>query len=110
MGYSTSVNIDRELVLAALRTALEARGEVQALMGHSDRGSPYASGDYQEMLKAAGIRCSMSRRANCWDSAVAFGTLTSETVEQYETRAEARAAITDSIDGFYNLVARPQLP
>jgi transposase InsO family protein len=107
IGYAMSSTIDRELVLSALEAALRTRGKVVNLLIHSDQGSQYASEDYQEMLKAHGIRCSMSRKANCWDNAVAesfFGTLKSETEEEYETRAEARAAITDYIDNYYNLV------
>lgn len=109
VGYAMSSRIDRELVLESLRMALRARGPVSGLLHHSDRGSQYASEDYQDALEEADIRCSMSRRANCWDNAVAesfFGTLKNETEELYGTRAEARAEITDYIDGFYNPVRR----
>lgn len=107
VGYEMSPKIDRALVLGALGNALEARGTVDGLLSHSDRGSQYASDDYQNLLKAEGIHCSMSRRGNCWDNAVAesfFATLKRESVDHYETRAEARAAISDYIDNFYNTV------
>ena len=66
-----------------------------------------ASGDYRKMLKARGITCSMSRRGDCWDNAVSesfFSSLKLECVhrEQFVTRAEARAAIFDYIEVFYN--------
>jgi transposase InsO family protein len=107
VGYAMSANIDRHLVLEALATATSQRAPDRGLLHHSDRGSQYASHDYQDALDGHGIECSMSRRANCWDNAVAesfFGTLKSETDEQYETRALARASIIEYIDGFYNPV------
>jgi putative transposase len=76
------------------------------LLHHSDRGSVYASGDYGEALSSIGAVKSMSRRGNCWDNAVAesfFATIKGEMIdhEEYDTRAEAIAAIADYI-GFYN--------
>lgn len=106
VGYAMSSSIDRTLVLAALDNALASRSLPKELLFHSDRGSQYASDDFQEKLRAHGITWSMSRRGNCWDNAVAesfFGTLKSETEEEYETRLEARTSITDYIDNFYNL-------
>ena len=77
------------------------------LLHHSDRGSQYASGDYQKLLKAHGIVCSMSRKGNCWDNAAMesfFGTLKTELVyhRNYETRAEAQSDIFEYIEVFYN--------
>jgi len=77
------------------------------LLHHSDRGSQYASGDYQKLLKARGIVCSMSRKGNCWDNAVMesfFGSLKTELVchRNYETRREAQSEIFDYIEVFYN--------
>ena len=77
------------------------------LLHHSDRGSQYASGDYQGALDDLGVVCSMSRKGNCWDNAVAesfFATLKTELVytRRFATRAEAREAIFDFIEVFYN--------
>src|SRR2546426_456473 len=77
------------------------------LLHHSDRGSQYASGDYQRMLAQHGIVCSMSRRGDCWDNAVAesfFATLKIELVHDaaWATRAAARTALFDYLERFYN--------
>lgn len=72
VGWSMAEHMRTELVLTALKAALGQRVPSQTgLTFHSDRGSQYASGDYQAALHHAGITCSMSRRANCWDNAVA---------------------------------------
>ena len=97
VGWAVSERITRELTLNALDMALvRRRGPLHGLVHHSDRGSQYASGDYQAMLAAEGMVCSMSRRGNCWDNAVAesfFATLKVELVHDasWATRqAEAR--------------------
>jgi putative transposase len=102
-----SDRIDRVLVLAALRGAVGRRGVNAGLVHHSDRGSQYASGDYQDALHDLGVVCSMSRKGNCWDNAVAesfFATLKTELVytRRFETRAEARDAIFEFVEVFYN--------
>ena len=71
VGWSMSERIDRKLALDALRMALAQRRPPRGLIHHSDRGSQYASGDYQELLAQHGLRGSMSRRGDCWDNAVA---------------------------------------
>ena len=76
------------------------------LVHHSDRGSQYASADYQAELKKLGAVCSMSRKGNCWDNAVAesfFATLKTECVylTKFRMRAEAKREIFEYI-GFYN--------
>ena len=97
-----------ELVLTALEAALGQRNaSPEGLMFHSDRGSQYASADYQRALQAADIQCSMSRRANCWDNAVAesfFGTLKTELVQSrnFSDQAEAKTVIAEWIEVFYN--------
>jgi putative transposase len=94
--------------LTALDAALGQRIPAQTgLVFHSDRGSQYASGDYQAALQKAGITYSMSRRANCWDNAVAesfFGTLKTELIHPriFSTRALARTVIVEWIEVFYN--------
>jgi putative transposase len=77
----------------------------QGLLHHSDQGSQYASDDYQKVLGAHGITCSMSRRGNCYDNAAMeswFSTLKFELGERYATRAEAKEKLFDYIEVFYN--------
>ncbi len=106
VGYAMSEDLTRGVVLEALRQALARRPARRSLMHHSDRGSQYASQDYQAVLNVEGIACSMSRRGNCWDNAVVesfFGTLKTELEDMvWRTRADAVAAVTDYIDVFYN--------
>jgi putative transposase len=107
VGLAMSERITRGLTLDALDMALVRRRPGHGLLHHSDRGSQYASGDYQAVLDAAGIVCSMSRRGNCWDNAVAesfFATLKVELVHDatWETRAAARRALFEYVEVFYN--------
>ncbi len=107
VGWSMSSRIHRHLVLDALRMALSQRARPRVLLCHSDRGSQYASSDYQRLLQAHGIECSMSRRGNCWDNAVVesfFATLKTELVHHanYRSREEAVAEIFEYIEIFYN--------
>jgi putative transposase len=108
IGWSMADHMRTDLVLTALESALGQRIPSQAgLVFHSDRGSQYASHDYRAALKIAGITCSMSRRANCWDNAVAesfFGTLKTELVHRYtfQTHRKARTVIAEWIEVFYN--------
>jgi putative transposase len=96
-----------ELTLRSLRMALFERQPEAGLLHHSDRGSQYACKDYQDLLDLRGITCSMSRRGNCWDNAVVesfFATLKLELVYlcAFRTRTEARMAIFEYIEAFYN--------
>ncbi len=108
VGWSMAEHRRTELVLTALEAALGHRQPAQTgLLFHSDRGSQYASGDYQEALQQATIRGSMSRRGNCWDNAVAesfFGTLKTELIHPriFSTRTVARTVIAEWIEVFYN--------
>jgi transposase InsO family protein len=97
----------RGLVLSALEMALRSRRPKSNLLHHSDRGSQYASTDYQQLLGEFGITCSMSRKGNCWDNAPVesfFATLKKELVhhKRYHTRDEARADIFEYIESWYN--------
>jgi transposase InsO family protein len=67
VGWAMEQTIDRTLVVSALDMAIGSRKPASNLLCHSDRGSQYASDDYQQRLKEAGIICSMSRKGNCWD-------------------------------------------
>lgn len=98
IGWATSRHIDRNLVLDALRMALGTRRPSAGLIHHTDRGSQYASKDYRKALDNAGIVCSMSRKGDCWDNAVAesfFATIKVEELRHHDfaTRDEARDAI-----------------
>jgi putative transposase len=87
VGWAMSERIDRQLALDALGMALTRRRPPRGLIYHSDRGSQYASEDYQQLLAAHGIRASMSRRGDCWDNAVAesfFASLKPELVYQVQ--------------------------
>ena len=111
VGYAMSERIDRALVLEALREALASRPGVRDLVHHSDRGSQYASHDYREALDQAGLMCSMSRRGNCWDNAVAesfFGTLKVELLYELplQTGCATRNTVADYIENFYNVRRR----
>ena len=107
VGWSMDSRIDRTLALDALSMALGTRCPEPGLLHHSDRGVQYASADYQSQLRERGIRCSMSRKGDCWDNAVAesfFSTLKAELVHQadYVSRSQARASIFEYIEVFYN--------
>ncbi len=107
VGWATSDSLERKLCLDALRSALQTRRPAPGLIHHSDRGTQYASADYRRELASRGIVCSMSRRGNCWDNAVAesfFSTLKTELVADrvYATHAQARLALFAYIEGFYN--------
>jgi len=107
VGWATSESLERSICVDALREALQTRRPPPGLIHHSDRGTQYASCEYRDLLKQHGIVCSMSRRANCWDNAVAesfFSTLKIELVDGqvYRTRAEADAAVFEYIECFYN--------
>ncbi len=74
---------------------------------HSDRGSKYASAEYRQALASRGIQCSMSRKGNCWDNAVVesfFSSLKQELVytTHFDTRHQARSALFEYIEVFYN--------
>jgi putative transposase len=105
VGWSMSERIDRQLALAALDMALA--GRAAPALRHSDRGSQYASEDYRERLAECGITCSMSRKGNCWDNAVVesfFSSLKMELVHtrSFRTRGEAKLALFEYIEVFYN--------
>ena len=106
-GWSMEERMKSDLVASALRMAYERRNPGAGLLHHSDRGSQYASQDYQELLKAYGMQGSMSRKGDCWDNAPMesfFHTLKTELThhEKYRSREEARRDIFEYIEVFYN--------
>ena len=107
VGWSLSSRLGRQLVLDALDMAVGRRQPGPGLIHHSDRGVQYACGDFQKLLKRHGMVPSMSRKGDPYDNAVAesfFRTLKVELVYQrrFRTRAEAKAAIVEYIELFYN--------
>jgi len=107
VGWALADHMRTELVEAALLCALGKRKPSADLLHHTDRGSQYASTSYRRRLDALGIAVSMSRRGDCYDNAVVesfFGTLKQELVHdaRWTELADARAAIHDYIEVFYN--------
>ena len=105
VGWAVSAVNDRHLTIKALEMALNRRCPQVGLLHHSDQGSTYASKDYQDLLDARGIVCSMSRRGNCWDNAVMesfFSTVKSELGDQFASHGDAKMELFDYIEVFYN--------
>ena len=107
IGWSMDRWITRQRVIDALNMAIKNGCFESGLIHHSDRGVQYASNEFQALLKTNGIQCSMSRKGDCWDNAVAesfFHTLKVELIhgKTYITRQEAKTAIFEYIEGFYN--------
>lgn len=106
VGWASSTSLETKLVLDALAMALGIRRPAAGLLHHSDRGCQYASHRYRRMLSKRGIRCSMSRRGDCWDNAVTesfIGTLKTELINRrtWISHRQVRAAIMDYLS-FYN--------
>ena len=105
VGWAVSAVNDRHLTIAALEAALTRRCPEIGLLHHSDQGSTYASEDYQDVLEARGIVCSMSRRGNCHDNAVmesCFATIKAELADRFDSCSEAKRELFDYIEVFYN--------
>lgn len=107
IGWAMRHTLERRLTLDALRMALAHRQPAPGILHHSDRGSQYACGDYQALLAAHGMTCSMSRKGDCWDNAVVesfFATLKTELADdtRWATRDEARSALFEYIESWYN--------
>ena len=96
---------DRHVTINALEMALKRRCPEIGLLHHSDQGCTYASEDYQILLAEHGIVCSMSRRGNCHDNAVMesfFATVKKEEAERFPSYSDAKMALFDYIEVFYN--------
>ncbi len=105
VGWAVSAVNDRHLTIKALEMALKRRCPEAGLLHHSNQGCTYASEDYQAVLEAHGITCSMSRRGNCYDNAVIesfFSTVKSELGERFESHGAAKMELFDYIEVFYN--------
>lgn len=107
VGWAMHETLEAELSVAALRMALARRQPQPGLLHHTDRGVQYAAAEYRKLLAAQQITASMSRRANCYDNAVAesfFATLRWELLNRHrwQTHAAARGAIFEYIEVWYN--------
>jgi transposase InsO family protein len=107
VGHSMRPNMESELVVSAMEMALGRQKPETSLTAHSDRGSQYAGQDYRAKLAKSGITASMSRRGNCYDNAFVesfFRTLKVELIyrTEFKTREEAKRAIFEFIEVWYN--------
>lgn len=107
VGWAIADHLRTSLVLAALDTALAARGPAPGLIHHSDRGTQYTSVALGERLAAAGIAASMGSPGTAYDNALAesfFATLETELIDRssWPTRDDATSAVFDWIERFYN--------
>ena len=107
VGWSTSQSLETTLVKEALQQALVDRRPAAGLLHHSDRGSQYASSAYRALLHSCRLRPSMSGAGNCYDNAAMesfWSSLKTEWLHQknFQTHQEARSAIFDYIETFYN--------
>ena len=105
VGWAVSAVNDRRLTLKALEMAIHRRCPEPGLLHHSDRGCTYTCEDYQRYLASRGITCSMSRRADCYDNAVMesfFATVKKEEADRFPGYSDAKMALFDYIEVFYN--------
>ena len=107
IGWSMAAHMRTKLINDALLMAVWKRKPAKGLLWHTDRGGQYASESHRALLKQHDIRQSMSRKGNCLDNAVSesfFHTLKTESVyhQTYQNRDEAKKAIFEYIEVFYN--------
>jgi len=109
VGWAMDSTMTKQLCIDALKQAIGRQKPPKGLIHHSDRGVQYASKEYRKALKNNGFTASMSRKGNCYDNACMesfFGTLKMELIyfTRFKTRAEARLAIFEYIEVFYNRI------
>lgn len=108
VGWSMRSDMKTGLLLDALSMAIRTRKPLAGLIHHSDRGVQYASYLFQDALQQARMTCSMSRKGNCWDNAVAesfFSTLKRELIYPngtFVSKDDARSKIFSYIETWYN--------
>jgi putative transposase len=106
VGWAMADQMSVDLVEDAWKMAILNRQPEASLLHHSDRGSQYTSDSYRQQLAELECQVSMSRTGNCYDNAVAesfFATLKTEcAATQFESKAKARSAIFEYIEGWYN--------
>lgn len=109
VGWSMRTDLEAELVVDALEMAITRRRPHAGLVHHSDQGSQYVSLRFGERCRELGIHRSMGSKGDCFDNAVAesfFATLEKDLLRRrsFATRQEARTAVFDYIEAFYNPV------
>lgn len=102
VGWACDSRMTKELVIQAFQRAINREQPQGSLLHHSDRGSQYASNDYQALLEAHEIEVSMSRKGNCYDNAVieSFHSLLKKEwlyPRKFKTRNEGKQAIFEYI-------------
>jgi putative transposase len=107
VGWSMDIRMTKSLVINALHEACRRRNPMPGLIIHSDRGSQYCCDNYQKEIEKRKFICSMSRKGNCWDNAPMesfWGKLKTEWIygKRFQTRNEARQAVFEYIELFYN--------
>ena len=108
IGWALSETMAAKVTsVAAWQMAVRNRPITQSLLFHSDRGVQYACEEFRNHLQGKPVRQSMSRKGNCWDNAVAesfFKTMKTELIyhRKFITRKEARLAVFEYIEGWYN--------
>ena len=107
VGYAMGERMTQNLVSESLLRGIEAKRPVRGLMHHSDRGSQYCALEYRNLLDHFELTVSMSGKGNCYDNAPMesfWGMLKQELIYhcRFRTRQEARQAITEYIEIFYN--------
>ena len=107
VGWSMQATMHRDLVIQALLSARWRRMPTNTVIIHSDQGSQYASNDWSAFCRDNGFTPSMSRRGNCYDNAAMesfFASMKKERTRRYRyrTRDEAKSAIFDYVEVFYN--------
>lgn len=111
MGWAVADHFKTDLVDAALTDAVARRRPGPGLVFHSDRGTQGVSAQHARLARRHGIRLSLGRRGQCWDNAVAesfFATIKTELIHRQArpTRTDARQAISEYIEGWYNTSRR----
>ena len=105
VGMATGPRNDTELVSTAFRDMRRRGHGGNGCILHSDRGSTYSSGEYQELISSSDMLSSMSRKGDCWDNAPMesfWGKMKLEFVDKtYNTFDEARAAVYEYVWSFY---------
>ncbi len=107
ISYSMSETIESSMITKIIESGLKGKEIPKGAIFHSDRGSQYTSKEVKKLLSELGLEQSMSRKGNCWDNAVAesfFKTLKydGEIKKVFKTRSEAKLAIFEFIECFYN--------
>jgi len=102
VGWALGDRMTKQLVINAMNQAISLEKSSEGLIFHSDRGSQYASYDYQDLLEEHGIRQSMSAKGDCYDNACTesfFATIKKELIrrKRFKTRSWARLAVIDHI-------------